>query len=80
MFENDTLYADIPDLPGPALQQVPVPLGDEFDISNIHFEEKASSEPFEGICIDNGVQKSVAGIKAFEQYCAHVYIPVCCKD
>ena len=49
LFDNDILFVDDPDLPRPALQQVPVPLGDEFDISNIQFEEKASSEPFEGI-------------------------------
>ena len=80
LFDKDTLYADDPDLLRPALQQARVPFGVKLDSSNIHFEEQASSEIFEGICMDNGAQKSVAGLRAFERYCAHVYIPVRFKD
>ena len=42
----------------------------------ILFESIGQNVNFDGICMDDGAQKSVAGLEAYERYCAYTNTPI----
>ncbi len=46
---------------------------DQQDQNITLFAEHVAPSMFEGICMDNGAEKSVAGLPAYKRYCAHTH-------
>ena len=42
--------------------------------SKWNVDNSRCNQPFEGICMDNGAQKSVSGINAYLRYCKHAHV------
>ncbi len=42
----------------------------------IFFNSRSSDSNFEGICMDDRAQKSVAGLPAYKRYCRHKNTPL----
>ncbi len=46
---------------------------DQQDQNIILFAEHVTPSMFESICMDNGAEKSVAGLPGYKRYCAHTH-------
>ncbi len=47
-----------------------------FESHQIFFNSRSSDSNFEGICMDDGTQKIVAGLPAYKRYCSHTNTPL----
>ena len=45
------------------------------EVNQTFQNSKSSSSKFEGICMDDGAEKSVAGLEPYKKYCFHTNTP-----
>ncbi len=46
------------------------------ELIQLLLKSKKDNSSFEGICMDNGAEKSVAGLEAYKRYCLHTNTPL----